>query len=65
MTTEHEAAQHVCTPAELDAWTLRHQGLSRRQISLALRISPSAVRDRLFNADRKIANHLETQEPAA
>lgn len=59
MTTEDQLwqlAQDTLTPKELSAYELRYRhNLSERQISLALDISRSAVRDRLENANRKVA----------
>lgn len=59
-------AADVCTPLELDTLRLRDRGLSLRQIALAQHISPSTVRSRLFNADRKIqiAIRATRKEPA-
>lgn len=56
---EREIAARVCTAKELDAWRLRDRGLSRRLIALALGVSDSTLRDRLRNADRKIAIAIE------
>lgn len=52
---EREIAAKVCTDKEFEVWKLRGRGLSRRSIALALDVAPSTVRDRLWNADRKIA----------
>lgn len=57
-------AYAVCTPAELQALTLRDQHNMRPHgISLAIGISRRAVRDRLDNADRKIQLALNQETP--
>jgi DNA-binding CsgD family transcriptional regulator len=56
-------AATVCTPKELEAFTLAANGMSERAIALALEISRSAVRARLENAHRKIRQ--ATKENAA
>lgn len=60
--TRRDTAQQVCTPKELDAWRLHEQGLGWKSIALALDISISRARDRVWNANRKIAlaNRKET-----
>lgn len=59
-------AADVLTPKELHAYELRHRhNLSLRQIALALDISVSTVRQRLFNADRKIAGATTRGDAAA
>lgn len=50
-----QLAATVCTPNELDAFTLHHRGLSERTIAVHLNLSRSAVRSRLENARRKIS----------
>ena len=57
--TDLATAHKVCTPNELEAWTLANQGMSQRTIALALNISRSAVRARLENARRKISDAKE------
>lgn len=54
----------ILTPAEQEAFTLATRGASQRTIALALNISRSAVRARLENARRKIAQ-AEQKEHAA
>jgi DNA-binding CsgD family transcriptional regulator len=61
---EREVAAKVCTEKEFEAWQLRDRGLSRWAISLALGIGLSSVRDRLRNADRKIAIELGKETAA-
>lgn len=59
-------ARIVCTPAELAALELRDRyEHSDRRIAMILGISRSAVRDRLFNADRKIHAAIRDQEQTA
>jgi DNA-directed RNA polymerase specialized sigma24 family protein len=54
-----ELAKQTLTQKELYAYELRHRHqLSLRQISLALGVSLSTTRDRLDNADRKMAAAL-------
>lgn len=63
-----EAASRVCTAKELEALRLRDErGMSPHRISMALGLSRRAVRERLDNADRKIALAMRTndQETAA
>jgi predicted DNA-binding protein (UPF0251 family) len=62
---EREIAARVCTVKELEAWRLRDRGLGKRAIALALEISVSTVKSRLFNADRKIAIELGKETTAA
>jgi predicted DNA-binding protein (UPF0251 family) len=59
ITTHHDhlLAAGIITQLEHEAITLDQRGLSQRQIALALRISRTAVRDRLKNAARKTAAH--------
>jgi len=58
-------AARVCTNAELQALTLKHQrGLGYYRIGLTLDISRSAARDRIRTAEQKIAAAL-TKETAA
>jgi DNA-binding NarL/FixJ family response regulator len=57
-----ELAQTHCTPAEQDVLRLEAAGLSERNIALALDISRRAVRDRLWNARRKIDIALRQEE---
>ena len=59
---EREVAERVCTVKELEAWRLRDRGLSRWAMSLALGVGMSAVRDRLRNADRKIAIEIAKED---
>lgn len=59
--TDQQIAQHVCTPAELETWTLANRGLSQRNIAAALHISRSTVRSRLENAARKIDAHRRSK----
>lgn len=63
--TYRSVAQQVCTHAELDALALQAANLSQWQIALRLGISRRAVRDRLDNAHRKIANAMHHQEAAS
>ena len=49
-----QTATRVCTEKELDTLKLRDRGLSLRQIALATGVSLATIRNRLFNADRKI-----------
>lgn len=55
---ERAAAEKVCTLLELETWRLRDRGLSQRTMAVALGVSVSTIRTRLFNADRKIAIEL-------
>lgn len=57
-------ARQVCTPKELAALELREFGYGTRLIALTLGISRASTRERLENADRKIAVAL-TPEPEA
>lgn len=61
-TRAHELARVHCTPAEQDALRLEAAGLSERNIALALDISRRTVRDRLWNARRKIDIALRHEE---
>jgi DNA-directed RNA polymerase specialized sigma24 family protein len=58
------AAAQVCTTLELQTLQLRDRGLSLRQAALAMNVSVSTIRSRLFSADRKIELALR-KEPAA
>lgn len=62
----HTAA-NVCTDAELEALTLRDKRhLGTRDIARILGLARSTIRDRLENADRKIAAAMNpNQETAA
>jgi DNA-binding CsgD family transcriptional regulator len=53
----------VITQAELEILLYRSRGLSQRQIANGLGITRAAVRDREWNAHRKIRRHR--QEHAA
>lgn len=59
----HPAAD-VCTPKEREALDLYNRGLSERAIALALDVSRSAIRSRLENARRKIAQAKRDTEAA-
>lgn len=61
---ERDTAAKVCTAKELETWRLRDRGLGKRATALALGVSVSTVKSRLFNADRKIAIALEGKEAA-
>lgn len=61
--TDQEIAPIVCTPKELDVWTLASRGMSARRIALTLGVSRTTVRDHAANAARKI--HDYRQENAA
>ena len=62
--TYWQTATRVCTEKELDTLRLRDRGLSLRQIALASSVSLATIRNRLFNADRKIDLALRTKETA-
>lgn len=51
----HDLARQVLTPAQFEAWELHDRRMSERSIALALRLSRSAVRDRLDAAERRLA----------
>lgn len=59
-----QTAAKVCTPKELDTLHLRERGLSLRQIALATGVSLATIRNRLFNADRKIELALRPKDAA-
>lgn len=55
---EWQTAQHICTPAELDALDWWRRGAGYKRISLILGISRSAARDRIDRARNKLGRHL-------
>lgn len=63
-TRARELATTVCSQAEQDVLRLEAAGLSERNIALALDISRRAVRDRLWNARRKIDIALREEDVA-
>lgn len=56
-----DAARRVCTDKELDTLLLQSKDLSLRQISLAQGLSLGTVRNRLFNAHRKIEAEIRKE----
>lgn len=49
-----QVIERVCTPAEIEALKLKAAGYGRRRAALVLRISESALRDRMNSARRKV-----------
>ena len=68
MTDYWATATRVCTPRELAALQLRDRhGYTTARIAMTLAVSRRSIRDRLDNADRKIAaalNQPNDQEAA-
>lgn len=56
MTTDLDTAHKVCTPRELEAWTLRTRGMTQNNIALAMTISRARARHLIDNATRKITD---------
>jgi DNA-binding NarL/FixJ family response regulator len=64
MTTDLDIARTTLTPKQLRVYELHYRGLSKRNIALALDLSPSTVQTHLENARRNIARHRRTETPA-
>lgn len=60
-----DTATEVCTTLELQTLRLRDRGMTLRGMALALNVSISTIRSRLFNADRKINQALQHRKDAA
>lgn len=58
-------AQTTLTPKQLTAYKLNANGMSERDIAIHLHITRRAVRDRLAEADVKIASHPDYPKETA